>query len=389
MTEAHSRTDDSIDVRMLVALEDLSHEAFPGGRNDGFRVFFSPEVHSALWQHAAADTSVEICGVLVGSWHRDHVGPFVKIIESIRGEGAETRFAEVTFTHETWAKINAAMDTRFTSLAIVGWYHTHPDFGIFLSDRDRFIQEHFFSGPGQVAHVIDPIKKIEGVFVWRDGKPSLAPHFWIGDRVVVADSGLHSTSDRGQPEAKGNAAGDSVAGAHIEGGRRLHPAARLISYGGVFLLGYLIANILSAWDRERFVESVLASNGPFALLRVGLADGLDRLRGDLAEIGASMERVQSSKEQADESFTKVRAQLAIATDRIAVIKATYGNPPAEDALLKQLFRDKLNQMARGAAEVSTSAGPKQGGLSPAEGKAAQPGEINRPEDSGTRKVPDH
>ena len=169
MTDARPQPDDSIDVRLL-AREDLPHEAFPGGRNEGFRVFFTPEVHAALWKHAGEDTSVEICGVLVGSWHRDEVGPFVKIVESIRGEGAETRFAEVTFTHQTWAKINAEMDTKFTELSIVGWYHTHPDFGIFLSDRDRFIQEHFFSGPGQVAHVIDPIRKIEGVFVWRDGE---------------------------------------------------------------------------------------------------------------------------------------------------------------------------------------------------------------------------
>ena len=108
------------------------------------------------------------------------------MVESIRGEGAETKFAEVTFTHQTWAKINAEMDTKFADMKIVGWYHTHPDFGIFLSDRDRFIQEHFFSGPGQVAHVIDPVRQIEGVFVWRDGKPALAEHFWVGDRILTA-----------------------------------------------------------------------------------------------------------------------------------------------------------------------------------------------------------
>ena len=136
-----------------------------------------------------ADTSVEICGVLVGSWHRDEAGPFVKIVESIRGEGAETRFAEVTFTHQTWAKINAEMDTKFANLSIVGWYHTHPDFGIFLSDRDRFIHEHFFSGPGQIAHVIDPIRKTEGVFIWRDGKPSPCEHFWVGDRILAQSDG--------------------------------------------------------------------------------------------------------------------------------------------------------------------------------------------------------
>ena len=42
------------------------HEAFPGGRNEAFRVYFTPEVHAALWKHGGEDTSVEICGVLVG-----------------------------------------------------------------------------------------------------------------------------------------------------------------------------------------------------------------------------------------------------------------------------------------------------------------------------------
>jgi molybdopterin/thiamine biosynthesis adenylyltransferase len=34
------------------------------------------QVQEAIWKHAAEDTSVEICGVLVGSWHRDLAGPF-------------------------------------------------------------------------------------------------------------------------------------------------------------------------------------------------------------------------------------------------------------------------------------------------------------------------
>ena len=110
-------------------------------------------------------------------------------MESIRGEGAQTRFAEVTFTHETWAKINSEMDNKFSKLSIVGWYHTHPDFGIFLSDRDRFIHEHFFTGPGQIAHVIDPIRKTEGVFIWRDAKPSPCEHYWVGDRILAPTEG--------------------------------------------------------------------------------------------------------------------------------------------------------------------------------------------------------
>ncbi len=54
-----------LDIRLLKS-EDLPKEAFPGGRNEPFRVFFTPEVHAGLWKHAREDTWVEICGVLVG-----------------------------------------------------------------------------------------------------------------------------------------------------------------------------------------------------------------------------------------------------------------------------------------------------------------------------------
>src|SRR6185295_16220212 len=66
------------DVRQLKD-EKLPEAEFPGGREQAFRVFFEPSAHDGVWQHAQADTSVEICGVLVGGWGRDHAGPFVNI----------------------------------------------------------------------------------------------------------------------------------------------------------------------------------------------------------------------------------------------------------------------------------------------------------------------
>ena len=53
-----------------------------------------------------------------------------------------------------------------TTATIVGWYHSHPGFGIFLSEHDRFIHRHFFGEPGQIALVIDPLAHVEGLFAW-------------------------------------------------------------------------------------------------------------------------------------------------------------------------------------------------------------------------------
>ncbi len=345
---------DELDIRLLKR-EELPQEVFPGGRSEPFRVFFTPEVHAALWKHACEDTSVEICGVLVGSWHRDEVGPFVKIVDSIRGEGAKTQFAEVTFTHQTWAKINSEMDTKFAALKIVGWYHTHPDFGIFLSDRDRFIQENFFSGPGQIAHVIDPIRKIEGVFVWQKNQPSLTEHFWVGDRIVTglpagAEGSGESAGDRRRGGPTGGGTGTARAPGSAAQGRPddpLPPMGRLLIYGGVFLVGYLLATLYSGWERQRFVESMLASNGVASLLRLGLSDQLDRLQRDLVGVGGPLDAAQAKAQQADSAFGEIRDQLRGASRRIEDIKVRYGNTATEDEYLRRFLLEKYAETARG------------------------------------------
>ncbi|MGP0069883.1 MAG: Mov34/MPN/PAD-1 family protein [Isosphaeraceae bacterium] len=343
-----------LDIRLLQG-EDLPQEAFPGGRNEPFRVFFTPEVHDALWKHAAEDTSVEICGVLVGSWHRDEIGPFAKITESIRGEGAKTRFAEVTFTHETWAKINSEMDTKYAALRIVGWYHTHPDFGIFLSDRDRFIQEHFFSGPGQVAHVIDPIRRTEGVFIWRDGKPTLTDHFWVGDRILT---GLPATAEgstgqagesHGRGAESGGAARDRGTRSRRDPGDLLPPLGPLMIYVGVFLAGFLLATFYSGWERQRFVESWVDHNKVEFLLRVGLADELERLDRDVASVAGPLDVAQAKAQQADPAFETIRAQLTGVVQRIAKIRARYGNTAAVDDVLRRFLLAEYAQVSRAQA----------------------------------------
>src|SRR5690242_7158280 len=176
-----------IDVKDL-ASEKLPSSQFPASPRADFRLHIAPEVRRGIEQHATADKKVEICGVLVGNWHSDENGPYVSITNYIRCDNASSKFAEVTFTHESWAQINKEMDSRFANARIVGWYHSHPDFGIFLSDRDCFIHEHFFYGPGQVAYVVDPVRDLEGMFYWQKGKPTPMPHFWIGNSIRTLEA---------------------------------------------------------------------------------------------------------------------------------------------------------------------------------------------------------
>jgi proteasome lid subunit RPN8/RPN11 len=153
--------------------------AFPVGvprPGKGFQVVCRRSVLNAIRTHGRSTIEVEVCGVLVGSVLQNAEGPFLHVHETIRGEHASNLAAQVTFTADTWSHIQERMEA-FPEARIVGWYHTHPDFGVFLSAADRFIHDNFFSLPWQIALVDDPVRQETGVFVWRRGEPVREPVF--------------------------------------------------------------------------------------------------------------------------------------------------------------------------------------------------------------------
>jgi proteasome lid subunit RPN8/RPN11 len=129
-------------------------------------VAIDSEVLRTIRQHARSSSKTEVCGVLIGQ-DRDRR---VQIEACIEGENAEGAGAHVTFTQDTWEHIYAVKDKKYPDERIVGWYHSHPGFGIFLSEHDTFIHRNFFSSPGQVAWVYDPHSDEEGCFGWVDGQ---------------------------------------------------------------------------------------------------------------------------------------------------------------------------------------------------------------------------
>lgn len=154
-----------------------------GPRRDGFQVIIKQSALNRIHAHGHSKLQSEICGVLVGTLCRDEHGPYLYIEAAITGDLADSKPANVTFTADTWTKIQDEMDRLYPDMKIVGWYHTHPGFGIFLSGMDLFIHEGFFDLPWQVAMVYDPIGGDEGIFVWKQGKAVRQP-FLVQDDAV-------------------------------------------------------------------------------------------------------------------------------------------------------------------------------------------------------------
>jgi proteasome lid subunit RPN8/RPN11 len=143
-----------------------------GEVNDGeLAIFVDLDVLAEMEAHALADTTVELGGVLLGGTYEDGQGrPFVVITDSLRAAHYESTKGSFKFTHDTWSAITRERQSFPAELAMVGWYHTHPDWGVFLSGLDLFICDNFFNKKLDVAYVIDPCRGDRGMFQWSGGE---------------------------------------------------------------------------------------------------------------------------------------------------------------------------------------------------------------------------
>lgn len=135
---------------------------------DGF-VTRLAEINAAIvYPHVFNNNDREVGGVLVG--HKSTHGDLPLIYGAISAISADEQRATLTFTQESWEHVHRVMAEKYPDADIVGWYHSHPGFGIFLSQHDLFIHHNFFGDPSQVALVVDPLAGTEGVFTWQNGQ---------------------------------------------------------------------------------------------------------------------------------------------------------------------------------------------------------------------------
>ncbi|MDR2438595.1 MAG: Mov34/MPN/PAD-1 family protein [Planctomycetaceae bacterium] len=139
-------------------------------RPNGFQLVVCRSVLNQMKEHGRTSMHAEVGGMLVGNLYWDSE-PFLLIKASIIGKYTDGNVASVTFTAETWNHVWQEQEKHYPETNIIGWYHTHPGFGIFLSRMDLFICEHTFNAPHQVAYVYDPQSEDEGWFIWKDSIP--------------------------------------------------------------------------------------------------------------------------------------------------------------------------------------------------------------------------
>lgn len=130
--------------------------------------------------HALSSLDREVAGVMIGP--RPEKQPdgryVVHIIDTIIAKYTVMQGASVTYTPESWRYMNDKLMERYPdeTAVIVGWYHTHPGFGIFLSGMDQFIHQNFFTQKWHIAFVLDPRAKTTGFFCWDQKQTRVSPY---------------------------------------------------------------------------------------------------------------------------------------------------------------------------------------------------------------------
>ncbi len=130
--------------------------------------------------HALSSLNREVAGFLIGP--RPEKQPdgryIVHIIDAIEAKHTLMQGASVTYTPESWRNAHDTLAERYPdeTAVMVGWYHTHPGFGIFLSGMDLFIHQTFFTQIWHVAFVLDPRARSSGFFCWDRYKSRVSRH---------------------------------------------------------------------------------------------------------------------------------------------------------------------------------------------------------------------
>lgn len=138
--------------------------------DDDHLIFIQSAVLKKIVDYSRTNLHRELGGVMVGNYYTWNNRQYIEIEEYIEAKLGESRSASFKFTAESWTEIGKIKEERYSEQPLVGWHHTHPSFGIFLSGMDLFIHQGYFNLPWQVALVVDPVADKLGFFQWKKGE---------------------------------------------------------------------------------------------------------------------------------------------------------------------------------------------------------------------------
>jgi proteasome lid subunit RPN8/RPN11 len=152
------------------------------------RVVYSQNALTQIEAHCHSNLRAEVGGALLGTAYRHNDVLFVEVQAAIPALAADHGPSHFTFTADVWAQLHRDREA-YPELEFVGWFHTHPDLGVFFSADDVVVHNAAFRQPWHIGLVVDPVRDEACTFGWDNGEiaPLLGFYEFLADDAEAAD----------------------------------------------------------------------------------------------------------------------------------------------------------------------------------------------------------
>ncbi|KAI1655360.1 Mov34-domain-containing protein [Daldinia decipiens] len=154
--------------RMLAGASGMGLGAAPGTDNQNLidnseTVYISSLTLLKMLRHGRAGVPMEVMGLMLGEFVDDFTVRVVDVFAMPQsGTGVSVEAVDPVFQQ----KMMDMLTQTGRPESVVGWYHSHPGFGCWLSSVDINTQQSFEQlTPRAVAVVVDPIQSVKGKVV--------------------------------------------------------------------------------------------------------------------------------------------------------------------------------------------------------------------------------
>ena len=126
-------------------------------------VYIQKTAEEKMRNHALLDPRVEVMGLMLGRVHSWKGNEYV-LVKDVVTSDLQATSVEVRFDRNGYEGLFDALDDIEYEYVVVGWYHSHPGHGCFLSDVDIGTQRAMFTEGYHTAVVIDPVNREMAAF---------------------------------------------------------------------------------------------------------------------------------------------------------------------------------------------------------------------------------
>ncbi len=130
-----------------------------------YHVFIEDYVYTYIYQLAKANANKELSAMLVGEVYKESKEAVVRGIVPVDMDKLkeETEWIDGNILDD----VEADRIEYFDDQDIIGWMHLQPGYGTMLTMKEQREHGNLFEGDGSICMLVDPINKIESIFIYE------------------------------------------------------------------------------------------------------------------------------------------------------------------------------------------------------------------------------